>query len=348
MEITTIAGIVIAVIIMVVGIRMMFRKPADAAPSLDTELHIDPDSQQPVIPRHVRNQLNTSETTQRVEPTLAEEKVTAVEATETVQANVMQEATATEPTEQSVEAKTEATTTDPVSVENAQTATEDSTLSTEATESTTVASVAADANHAATAATDVQADAVPAEKAPEFSVNSAIEKAEISDFDEESSILDVHLHEQKIVDEESALATAETYIALNVFPDSRALSGEKALKVLLKYGLRFGEMACFHRYDEEGTKLLFSVLQMNNDGAAQGFDLETLSTEEVKGLAFFLALPHSDVQNAFDTMDSISRLIAREIDGTVYDQNNQEFTPQMREHWRHQAIDYRQGQAIEV
>ena len=37
-----------------------------------------------------------------------------------------------------------------------------------------------------------------------------------------------------------------------------------------------------------------------------------LSTEEVKGLAFFLALPHSDVQNAFDTMDSISRLIARE------------------------------------
>ncbi len=68
------------------------------------------------------------------------------------------------------------------------------------------------------------------EKAPEFSVNSAIEKAEISDFDEESSILDAHLHEQKIVDEESALATAETYIALNVFPDSRALSGEKSIK----------------------------------------------------------------------------------------------------------------------
>ncbi|WP_180135595.1 cell division protein ZipA C-terminal FtsZ-binding domain-containing protein [Acinetobacter sp. YH12070] len=347
MEITTIAGIVIAVIIMVVGIRMMFRKPADAAPSLDTELHIDPDSQQPVIPRHVRNQLNTPETTQRVEPTLAEEKVTAVETTETVHANVTPEVTAAEQSAEAT-AKTETTTTDPVSVEKAQTATEGSTLSTEATESTTVASVAADANDAATPAPNVQADAVPTEKAPEFSVNSAIEKAEISDFDEESSILDAHLHEQKIVDEESALATAETYIALNVFPDSRALSGEKALKVLLKYGLRFGEMACFHRYDEEGTKLLFSVLQMNNDGAAQGFDLETLSTEEVKGLAFFLALPHSDVQNAFDTMDSISRLIAREIDGTVYDQNNQEFTPQTREHWRHQAIDYRQGQAIEV
>lgn len=47
-------------------------------------------------------------------------------------------------------------------------------------------------------------------------------------------------------------------------------------------------------------------------------------------------------------MDSISRLIAREIDGTVYDQNNQEFTPQLREQWRHQAIDYRSGHAAEV
>jgi cell division protein ZipA len=149
------------------------------------------------------------------------------------------------------------------------------------------------------------------------------------------------------VDEASALSTAAEFIALNIYPERRVLSGEKTLKVLLKYGLRFGEMACFHRYTEDGSKLLFSVLQITDEGAA-GFDLETLSTEQVKGLAFFLALPHSDVQNAFDTMDSISRLIAREIDGTVYDQNNQEFTPQLREQWRHFAIDYRAGQSTEV
>ena len=178
----------------------------------------------------------------------------------------------------------------------------------------------------------------------EYRLNQHIETAKISDFNEESSILDSHLHEQKIMDEESALATAESFIALNIFPERRILSGDKALKVLMKYGLRFGEMSCFHRYNEDGTKLLFSVLQINDEGA-DGFDLETLSTEQVKGLAFFLALPHSDVQNAFDTMISISGLIAREIDGTVYDQNHLEFTPQLREHWRHQAIDYRAGQA---
>ncbi len=185
------------------------------------------------------------------------------------------------------------------------------------------------------------------EEMPEFSLNSNIEKAEISEFNDESSILDAHLHEQKIVDEESALSNAETIISLHIYPQGRVLSGDKTLKVLLKYGLRYGELACFHRYSEDGSKLLFSVLQMTDTGM-EGFDLETLSTQEVKGLAFFLALPHSDVQNAFDTMDSISRLIAREVDGLVYDQNQQEFTPQLREFWRHQAIDYRAGQGTEV
>ena len=183
--------------------------------------------------------------------------------------------------------------------------------------------------------------------AVEFSLNSSIEKAEISEFNDESSILDAHLHEQKIVDEESALSNAETIISLHIYPQGRVLSGDKTLKVLLKYGLRYGELACFHRYSEDDSKLLFSVLQMTDTGM-EGFDLETLSTQEVKGLAFFLALPHSDVQNAFDTMDSISRLIAREVDGLVYDQNQQEFTPQLREFWRHQAIDYRAGQPTEV
>ena len=304
MEITTIVGIAVAVILILAGLRLVLKKPADAAPSLDTSLHIDPDSQQPVIPRHVRSQLNVPEQPdEQAEPVLAPAEA----------------APALAPEAPAVKAE----------AADAEAAPE--------------AEKPAEQQPAAAKAAEKPADA--AEKAaPELSLNQ-IEKAEISEFEDESNILDAHLYEQKLVDDESALATAETYIALNLYPDSRALSGEKALKVLMKYGLRFGEMACFHRYSEDGSRLLFSVLQISNDGAA-GFDLETLSTEQVKGLAFFLALPHSDVQIAFDTMDSVSRLIAREIEGTVYDQNNQEFTPQLREHWRHQAIDYRPGQAV--
>lgn len=324
MEITTIVGIVAAVILILVGLKLVLKKPSDAAPSLDSELHIDPDSQQPVIPRHVRSQLSAAEpsSAQRVEPTLADAKPEQAETSET-----------SEPAQAVSELKTE-----DAQPESAAAPSE---------EKTAEAAAPKTAEAILTAAQSARKphEAVLDKAAPELSLNQ-IEKAEISEFEDESNILDAHLYEQKLVDDESALATAETYIALNVYPDSRALSGEKALKVLLKYGLRFGEMACFHRYSEDGGKLLFSVLQISNDGAAAGFDLETLSTEQVKGLAFFLALPHSDVQIAFDTMDSVSRLIAREIEGTVYDQNNQEFTPQLREHWRHQAIDYRPGQAV--
>lgn len=316
MEVTTIVGIVIAIIIMLFGLRLLFKKPGDAAPSLDSELHVNSDSQQPVIPRHVRDQLQSAKEAERVEPTLTETAAEQLPAAQ--QAEAQAEKVETAQVEQAAapaqaELKADATAVEEVKFE----------------------------------ASSEQAQQGEDKKADEFNLNSSIEKAEISDFEDESSILDEHLHEQQRVDEASALSTAAEFIALNIYPERRVLSGEKTLKVLLKYGLRFGEMACFHRYTEDGSKLLFSVLQITDEGAA-GFDLETLSTEQVKGLAFFLALPHSDVQNAFDTMDSISRLIAREIDGTVYDQNNQEFTPQLREQWRHFAIDYRAGQSTEV
>lgn len=321
MEITTIIGIVIAIVIMLFGIRMLFKKPVEAVPSLDANLHIDPDSQTPIIPRHVRSQLAQQDVeSDRIEPSLSVDEPA--------------------PEKPSVFHKAESTPVEPTAVETLAVV-----PSTEADGVAKSVGTAADISQVKAERENSQTETK--EETPEFSLNSNIEKAEISEFNDESSILDAHLHEQKIVDEESALSNAETIISLHIYPQGRVLSGDKTLKVLLKYGLRYGELACFHRYSEDGSKLLFSVLQMTDTGM-EGFDLETLSTQEVKGLAFFLALPHSDVQNAFDTMDSISRLIAREVDGLVYDQNQQEFTPQLREFWRHQAIDYRAGQGTEV
>lgn len=313
MEVTTIVGIVIAVIIILVGLRMLLKKPASATPSLDSELQVNSDSQLPIIPRHVRDQLQTStEATERVEPMLNDAEVVA-EITEKHEPKVATE-------------KEQAT---------------DSVVNTDA-KTTTEAVVEAKV----TAKVEENAPVANADEGLHLNAHH-IEKAEIVEFNEESSILDEHLHEQQRVDEESVLQTAEEFIVFNIYPERRVLTGDKTLKVLLKYGLRYGEMACFHRYDEEHEKLSFSVLQITEEGPA-GFDLETLANEQVKGLAFFLALPHNDVQNAFDTMVSISNLIAREIDGTIYDQNQQEMTAQSREFWRHQAIDYRSGQQATV
>lgn len=335
MEVTTIVGIVVAVILCLVGLKMILRKPNDAAPSLDSEIHINADSNQPIIPRHVRSQLQAETADQsRVEPNLvdaahtdpldsnkAEPQLSREISTDLVQAELDTSA-----------AKTELKTDQAAATVSVPNASDDAGLDTTASTANQII---------APVSTKVETD-------KDFTLNPNVETAEIEAFEEESSILDVHLHEQQRFDDESALANAEYIISLNVYPNPRkALSGDKTLKVLLKYGLRFGEMNCFHRYEssEQDSPLMFSVLRITDEGPA-GFDLEALSMEQVQGLAFFLALPHQNVQKGYDSMVSIAGLIARETDGTVYDENNLEFTPQLKEHWRHKAIDYRSGQAV--
>ena len=347
MEITTIIGIVVAVIMCLMGLKMMLRKPNDAAPSLDSELHINQDTQKPVIPRHVRHQLQAedasieSSSSERVEPSLNTAELQASDP------HVKAESVQSDQT--AVLQNTDLDQVDPTSTqpENTQIVTSDKDLGVAASADTLVP--LSEALTESEVDNNVSTEANDKTKTePEFVVNSNITTAEIQDFDEESSILDVHLHEQQRFDDESTLANAETIIALNVYPNPRkALSGDKTLKVLLKYGLRFGEMNCFHRYEDPDntSPLMFSVLRITDQGPA-GFDLEALSVEQVQGLAFFLALPHPNVQKGYDSMVSIAGLIARETDGTVYDENNLEFTPQLKEHWRHKAIDYRPGQAV--
>ncbi|MCK4090112.1 cell division protein ZipA C-terminal FtsZ-binding domain-containing protein [Acinetobacter radioresistens] len=330
MEVTTLIGIIVAVIIILVGLRMMLKKP-NTAPSLESELYIDPQSNKPVIPRHVRDQLQASESaatsTVRKEPQLDQSSATQ----QSVPIAGQHSKQASEP---------EVSASQSVSTDKAETRAQPEAPAEAIALSETQAQVKK-VEKTTSESTEVADGSEP--KEPEFSLNPTIETAEIAEFDGESNILDVHLHEQQRCDDESALATAQQIIALNVYPNPRrALSGDKALKVLLKYGLRYGEMSCFHRYEktEEQSPLMFSVLRITDEGPA-GFDLESLSTEQVQGLAFFLALPNPNAITGFDMMTSIAGLIAREIDGKVYDEQNLEFTPQLKEHWRHQVIDYR-------
>ena len=379
MEVTTIVGIVITICIILWGLRIMFKQPDDGATSLDSELHLDPDSQQPIIPRHARDQLKTEDITEEVktEEVLVQEKAPIKKRpthslVELQQAILEKEQQAAEQekdeqekaeqmkivTSQQMVTETHRTpSTEQVAKETAQTPSIQPQVDTVVTETILDTAVQQDvilqesiqsenSKQESSQSNTLNQDVLSRDVLNQDVLNQDISISEIDDFEGESSILDLHLNEQQRYDDESVLANAENIIALNVYPNIRfALSGDKTLKILLKYGLRYGEMACFHRYEQidEPSQLMFSVLRITDEGHA-GFDLETLSTEQVQGLAFFLALPHNDVQKGYDTMVSIAGLIAREIDGTVYDENNLEFTPQLKEHWRHQAIDYRSAQ----
>ncbi len=77
MEITTIVGIVIAIVIIAYWFENDSKKTCnDSAPSLDSELQFNAESQKPIIPRHVRDQLQSDATPPRVEPTLTVDEVT--------------------------------------------------------------------------------------------------------------------------------------------------------------------------------------------------------------------------------------------------------------------------------
>ncbi|RYY79365.1 MAG: hypothetical protein EOO69_07025 [Moraxellaceae bacterium] len=166
---------------------------------------------------------------------------------------------------------------------------------------------------------------------------------DVEEWQGESALLDAHLEDQERRDDESALAQAEHILALYVMPNAaRALSGEQTIHLLRQFGLRYGEMSLFHRFsDADGTgPLMFSVLRYTSEGPS-GFDLETLPNEQVEGLAFFLALPSTHAVAGYDTMVSISTLLAREIHGQVYDEHMNQLSPQLREHYRHFVMEYR-------
>lgn len=306
MEINTIIGIAIAIGVIIFALYILLRKPNEFVPSLEVALYINPETNQPVLPRFVRQQLNivdhqpkqihSEEPEQHIDDNQPEKEdhqnIENLEQSHLQQKNL--ESSATQDESKPLIGK--------------------------------ISSVS------------------QIEKTPVvYRLNPDLKKADIKEFSEESSILDMHLHEQQRVDDECSLANAEHIIGLNVYPNARrVLAGDKALKILLKYGLRFGELSCFHRYEntDEPSPLMFSVLRVTDEGPG-GFDLETLSAEQVHGLAFFLALPHANAQQGFDMMVSVAGLIARDIDGQVFDENNNELTPQLKEHWRHQVIDFK-------
>src|SRR5574343_1090365 len=99
MEMNTIIGIVIAVVIMLVGLIMILRKPKPVEPSLEADLHVNPESQQPVIPRHVRDQLlqsNVGATVERVEPSFNTAPIEAKAPVETAAAENIVKASETD------------------------------------------------------------------------------------------------------------------------------------------------------------------------------------------------------------------------------------------------------------
>ncbi len=172
---------------------------------------------------------------------------------------------------------------------------------------------------------------------------SAIETAQLAEWQGESLLIDEHLADHSRSEEDSILVQAEHIIAINLLPKSgRPLEGRKVLEALRKHGLRFGEMSLFHRYEESSGQgaLMFSVLKFTKDGPV-GFDLDTMVQENFEGLSFFLALPGIRPLQGFDMMISTAQRLSVDFYAQLFDEEMNLFSEQLKSHYRHQVLDFR-------
>lgn len=152
-----------------------------------------------------------------------------------------------------------------------------------------------------------------------------VETGEETQFNHNSPLLDQHLESQERLDQNSPLNHATANINVTLLPQQGQLSGKQLLNLLDRYGFKYGAMNMFHRYENmAGTgMLLFSMMRFTDSEGIGPFDLHGLADEWIDGLVFFLPLPHPQALKGFDTMMSISGLIARDLNASIFDDKRQ-------------------------
>lgn len=117
-------------------------------------------------------------------------------------------------------------------------------------------------------------------------------------------------------------------------------NGGELLDVILKCGMRFGDMDIFHRHaDTKGEgALLFSMANMVKPGT---FDLDAMDQFETPGVSLFMTLPlKADSMQSFELMLETANRIADALDGELKDEQRSVMTRQTLEHCRQRILDF--------
>lgn len=128
-------------------------------------------------------------------------------------------------------------------------------------------------------------------------------------------------------------------IALHVVARDRPFNGEELLRCILGYGLRFGDMAIFHRHERPTGQgeVLFSMASAVEPGT---FDLQAMSGQDIIGVSFFQSLPGVNSIHAYDIMVDTAKRLAIELQGDLLDQQQQPLTRQLVEHYRERVQEF--------
>ena len=179
------------------------------------------------------------------------------------------------------------------------------------------------------------------------SLMPSIDTAEEPSFDDNSPILDHHLSESGDDAQNDPLINAKDNINITILPHqyrdrpTATIRGRDLLALIDKYGLRYGAMNMFHRYEQkDGTGMLwFSMMGITDSGIAP-FDPHSVATNTYNGIVMFLSLPHPQAVRSFDSMMSIAYMMASDLDAIMLDEENEPITPEYKQQLRNQVRDY--------
>lgn len=341
-------GIIVAVIAIVWALNVLFRKPHFRNHLENSPVEIDEATGQPILPRHLRDE-KASHTQTGTAATVDNTATDAVALSANTHDNASDdkaddkpkaEMTAQELLDDWLNAKDQTRPDKGKAEQTAATTSENS-----ESDSKAVASDNANTSSVTTerqdeiVANDVSEDISTTEKA-NAEKTDAEQSEPVEDAENRTDIFAQHVNEHA-QQQQSSLSTAEEMITLYIYPHKPELTNDQLIKLLKNHGLRFGEMACFHRYEyREGQPpvVMFSALKLDENATPTGFDLDDTAEKMVSGLALFIALPHEDAVKAFDMLASTAVIIANEIEGSIFDENFSDFSHEVRNQWREYVI----------
>ena len=162
-------------------------------------------------------------------------------------------------------------------------------------------------------------------------------------FTDNSPVVDGHIQSQIDHDQNSPLNHAEQNVSVFLYPNqpNARIAGRDLLQLFDVYGLKYGAMNMFHRYEgKDGTGILWFSVMMVGDQDIEAFDLNRLPMQSVNGLALFLSLPHPKAAQGFDSMISIAGLMAHALQASLYDENNMPLTKEQIHRMREIAVNF--------
>jgi len=148
-------------------------------------------------------------------------------------------------------------------------------------------------------------------------------------------------NEFDVDDDDEEQDAAEEVIIINVMARPGTLmEGSKLLPVVLRHGMRLGDMSIFHRHvDTDGHgPVMFSMANMLKPGTFTMSDIETFETP---GVSFFMQMPNKlGNMQCFEQMLNTAEAVKNELDAELKDENRSVFTRQTVEHSRQRISDF--------